>query len=311
MLIVGAGLSGLIAGHYFRRLRPIIYEKQDFLPNNHAAVLRFRTRKVSNVTEIPFIEGVVRKAVIANEQFAYGPNPWLSNQYSFKVTGKVTDRSIWDLTSGTRYIAPPGFTGLAAAGLRIDYGRAFNAEPDIPVVISTMPMPQLMEIVGWTARPAFQFRPIWSVQVEIISPEVDVFQTIYYPDPADQHYRASITRSTLIVEFASCPSPGSTSDAIRVVLDDFGLVDAKYFTGLLKEHKYGKILPCDEEARKQFIYTMTREHNIYSLGRFATWKQILLDDVVDDCAVIADLIAAEGGRRTYHQSIVTSRKEPS
>lgn len=307
MIIVGAGLSGIIAGHYFRRLKPIIYEKQNSLPNNHSAILRFKTDKVARVTEIPFIRGMVRKAIMADDCYADYPNPWLANMYSIKVTGKLTDRSIWDITSGPRYIAPPGFTGQASEALSIEYGKEFNCEPITPLVISTMPMPQLMDVVGWSMKPAFQFRPIWSVQVEIVSPEVDVFQTIYYPDPADHQYRASITQSTLIIEFAKSMFGSELSDCVEFVLDDFGLHGAEVEVGDIKEHKYGKILPIDDELRKQFIYTMTREYGIYSLGRFATWKQILLDDVVDDCEVISSLIEAEGSRRQYHHALATSR----
>jgi hypothetical protein len=35
---------------------------------------------------------------------------------------------------------------------------------------------------------------------------------------------------------------------------------------------------------------LTEEHNIYSLGRFATWRQLLLDDLVKDIGVIEKLI---------------------
>lgn len=73
-----------------------------------------------------------------------------------------------------------------------------------------------------------------------------------------------------------------------------------------KEHRLGKIAPIKDDVRKDFIYTMTREYGIYSLGRFACWKQTLLDDVVDDCHVIHRLISAEGKRSAYHQSLAVA-----
>ena len=54
--------------------------------------------------------------------------------------------------------------------------------------------------------------------------------------------------------------------------------------------RYGKILPFDEEERQAFILWATETFGIYSLGRFATWRQILLDDLVRDIGVIKRLI---------------------
>ena len=57
------------------------------------------------------------------------------------------------------------------------------------------------------------------------------------------------------------------------------------------------------ETRKEFLYYLTREFNIYSLGRFATWKQIILDDVVDDANKIMKLINVETKRRNYQVNL--------
>ena len=45
MIIWGAGLACLLA-NMFRKWSPVVYEKQDSLPNNHNALLRFRTNQV-------------------------------------------------------------------------------------------------------------------------------------------------------------------------------------------------------------------------------------------------------------------------
>jgi hypothetical protein len=58
------------------------------------------------------------------------------------------------------------------------------------------------------------------------------------------------------------------------------------------EQKYGKISPVEDAVRKQLLFQLTHEHNIYSLGRFATWRNILLDDVVDDIGAIKKLLKA-------------------
>ena len=55
----------------------------------------------------------------------------------------------------------------------------------------------------------------------------------------------------------------------------------------MKRQLYAKILPIPEETRKRFILWATERHNIYSLGRFATWRPgLLMDDLVNDIRVI-------------------------
>ena len=53
------------------------------------------------------------------------------------------------------------------------------------------------------------------------------------------------------------------------------------------------MLPIDNELRKEFMHYATANFNIYSLGRFATWRPILLDDVVDDLAVIERMMSSK------------------
>jgi hypothetical protein len=312
MIIVGAGLSGIIAGHYFKNQNPSILEKQMALPNNHNALLRFRTDKVPKLTNIPFAKGTVRKCIFAEGQFAYEPNPYLANTYSLKVMGEINDRSIWDLSSDTRYVAPPDFVQQAAWPLKIQFGHDKTGflNPGGEPIISTIPMPALMDMVGWKPKPDFRSLPIWSVQAKITHPKVNVFQTIYYPSFSDSYYRASISGDVIIVEYFSEPDEDKADKDMEKILGDFGIIASTLVFAVpgIKKHIHGKIAPIDEEARQQFIYTMTREYNVYSLGRFATWRQILLDDVVDDCKVIEKLMASEGKRRLYHQSLAVSKK---
>lgn len=310
MFIIGAGMAGLLAAHIFRNERPTILEAQSNLPSNHEALLRFRSTKVADATGIKFVQASVRKAIVYKDQFADKANMFLANMYSHKVVGEIRERSIWNLEQSVRHIAPHDFVARMAAPFKVEYDAAIKDLETIKdlalegPVISTIPMPALMRIVGWNASAKFHSLPIWSAQVGIVAPNVSVYQTIYYPDPELPYYRASITGSRLIVEFSR--EPKDLELHINSILLDFGIpawVGSEMPEP--KEHRLGKITPVDEDARKDFIYSMTREHNIYSLGRFATWKQVLLDDVVDDCEVIRRLIAVEGRRSAYHQSLAT------
>ena len=52
--IYGAGLAGLLCANMLRRFNPEIHEAKPSLPNNHSALLRFRTDKVGTACAIPF-----------------------------------------------------------------------------------------------------------------------------------------------------------------------------------------------------------------------------------------------------------------
>jgi len=312
MYIIGAGMAGLLAAHYFRHRDPSILEAQPELPLNHEALLRFRSSTVGEITGVPFRSGTVRKSIVAFDTFTDKATPYLANLYSRKVTGRVMNRSIWSLDECTRFVAPPDLIRRMAKGLDINYFATVDDLDHIRKlaaegpVISTIPMPMMMRIVGWRDVPAFESRPIWSIQAKIIDPPCDVFQTIYYPDPAVPQYRASITGDTLLVEFIR--EPPTIGEVLDRVVDDFGLGPVRWIgPEPLKKQRYGKINPINEDLRREFIYTMTREYGIYSLGRFATWRQILLDDVAKDCEVISKLIGAEARRLDYAHSLLTSR----
>ena len=66
MKIIGAGMSGLLAGQFFRSNKPLVIEKQDSLPNNHKALLRFRTEAVSELSGIRFKSVNVQKMINYN-----------------------------------------------------------------------------------------------------------------------------------------------------------------------------------------------------------------------------------------------------
>jgi hypothetical protein len=296
MIIYGAGLAGLVTAHVLRRHKPVVYEAQGSLPNNHEALLRFRTEDVSRACGIPFREVEVIKAIRYKGRTISRPDIQINNLYSFKVTGEYHARSIGNTTDCKRFIAPPDFIAQLARGVQIEYKRPLTAlewperHVDAPAVISTIPMPVMMNLAQWKDQPLFNFKTIWSAWCEITNPVMDLYQTIYYPDPDVPYYRASITGNRVIVEFAKPISTGTEANDRRAicadfeqVLHDFGI---RYQPALkditVKEQRYGKLLPIDDSVRRKFIVAMTDEYRIYSIGRFATWRQILMDDVVKD-----------------------------
>lgn len=281
-----------------RSFNPMIKEAQKSLPNNHGALLRFRSDKVETATAVPFRKVRVKKAIKHDGKIITTPNLMLSNMYSQKVTGSVLDRSINNLDDVDRYIAPWHLINEMAKNCSIEYERKLDRrsleelrewEPHRPI-ISTLPMPVLMKIVDWGEVPDFPKQKIWTQKVKIMDPDCQVCQTIYYPDPLIKHYRVSLIGDTLISEFTEKPDTNIGVHAMDVLSEDFGIRSYKIDDMKESEQEYGKIMPIDDRIRKEFIFQMTNKYNIYSVGRFATWRQLLLDDVVDDLKVVEQFI---------------------
>lgn len=322
-------MAGLLAASMLRRLRPVVYERQTLLPDNHGALLRFRSDLVARETGMPFRQVRVLKAVKSGGRLRPVSTLADANLYSYKVTGAVEPRSVLDLAPCDRYIAPPDFLRGLANGADITYGREMTGQDlfelrlpsDDDAVISTIPMPVLMQIAGWQNPPRFDYRPVWSVALDFVDPRVDVYQTIYYPEPEVPYYRASMTGARLILEYTSDPqllppvehrATTTTLNAIlshvRAVTDDFGLPKVpggEYIIHEPKRQEYGKLLPLSDRARQEFILAMTDTYNVYSVGRFATWRQILLDDVVEDVRAVERMITQ---RSSYHRRLASSRR---
>jgi hypothetical protein len=157
-------------------------------------------------------------------------------------------------------------------------------------IISTIPMPVLMKIVGWDEIPDFPKQKIYTIRATIDKPDCDIYQTIYYPDPTVPHYRVSVIGNVVICEAAVPIESKPAPHIMSILMDDFGFRPSKITNITSSTQEYGKIRPIDERLRKEFIFQMTTQHNIYSVGRFATWRQILLDDVVDDVKVVEEFI---------------------
>lgn len=321
MQIAGAGLAGLIAANMLRNQVTCITDVQSAIPNNHSALLRFKSSVVGDAVNIPFRKVRVIKAV----------QPWRNAvadalAYSVKCTGTVNLRS--SITANgeieERFIAPLDFISQLAEGA----GKtkfAFNHNIVKPVfheqpLISTIPMPSLMRVLGW--EPISEFRSVEGYTVVADLPEefgVDVCATVYLPDPAVPAYRASITDSRLIIEVAGegckivpLTEAASSSSLLKVVIEPLralgvlGHVPSQLVldSAVVRPMKYAKILPIDEAERKAFIMHASERFNIYSLGRFATWRpKLLLDDLVNDIRVIQRMATGDSSHR------YASRKE--
>ena len=285
MNIIGAGLTGLIAAYAFKDAVIHEYLKE---PRVHKAVLRFRTEEVSKLTGIPFRKVLVHKAVSEGGGFVT-PNLRHMNHYSLKVAGGYYDRSIGNLEPSVRYIAPLDFHQqmLDHHKDRIFFGSDVPLTEMTTPVISTLPLSILVDKFKLDAqlpKEALYSNPIYVTTVDV--EHCDLYQTIYFPELSNPVYRASITGNQIIIESMLTIDRTLIEDTIET----FGISRGWSITSLNFEQKIGKFNPLEENYRKQLMYDITAALGIYSLGRHATWRKILLDDVANDIKRIESML---------------------
>ena len=291
--IIGAGLSGLLAASQFPEAQ--IYEKQSReIIKSHRALLRFRSDKIGRALGIPFKEVTVHKAIWSEGNFIK-PNPKVCNQYSLKVAGTIEDRSIWNIDTCKRWIAPENLHELLLERFndRIEWNSNmvwFEKQSASDNVISTVPMYNTLNFCDTIKydkeKYVFNKQKITVRRYRV--PESNVYQTIYFPDPSFGVYRASLNGNRLIVESIDNDSFNYFGISMTELIDCFGISMTELIDCITQT--LGKITYFNDIERKHLIYEMSRDYGIYSLGRFAIWKNILLDDVWNDIEVIKQLI---------------------
>jgi hypothetical protein len=255
--------------------------------------LRFRSDAISQLTGIPFKRVLVRKGIWFEGGFVQ-PNIRCANSYSRKVLGGgVVDRSVWEVDAAERWIAPEDFYDqlVRSVGRRISWGTSFVPATSKEPSVSTIPLPELLKALGMSAalvkeQDAFRARSITVHRFRV--PGADVFQTIYFPGADTRVYRASITKDLLIVEVADPLSRGDAllNQEMDEVLFAFGLgLHGVHPVGTTVQ-SYGKIKTLDSSIRKKLLFEITSKHRIFCLGRYATMRNCMLDDLIQDVAVI-------------------------
>jgi hypothetical protein len=306
MEIIGAGMAGLLAGGMIRDRKVTIHEAAGSLPNNHSAVLRFRTTAVGDALDISFRKVKMMKTVHSWR------NPVADAlAYSVKTNGTATLRSATSAKGevSERFIAPGNLIDQMAKRINgeILFGRKITGEELGEMggpIVSTIPMPVMMKLTDYDEIPEFNYVHGYNINCTIQNAEAYV--SVYVPDRKEVFNRISLTGDKLTIE-VSLPhahleaikntvalfqqKESMMSDMIKRAVAYLGLDDARWYSPKINLQQYSKILPIDETARKKFIIWLTDEWNIYSLGRFATWRPgLLMDDVVNDVRVIRKII---------------------
>ena len=296
--IFGAGFAGLIAARMLHERSPKVFDAQDSIPNNHKAVLRFRDSIVGDVTNIPLRKVKVVKAVV------WGMNDVQSAvQYSLKTTGMLHMRSIIDTENVDRYVAPEDFITRLASTVDFSGGMDFVQwssnliKKDRGPVISTIPMVTMMDIFKWEGRPTMEFHKGWNLRVSLHKHlKCNLNMTLYNPRQQEPWYRATITEGVVIFEGMG-DAPPYSDGVLNMWLQMVGLDLNHAEEANMSKSRYQKIVDLSQSDRvkaNMFMVWLSKEHGIYSLGRFATWRpKLLLDDLVNDVRMITKMIDGE------------------
>jgi hypothetical protein len=298
-VVAGAGMAGLLAGNLLGKSLSRIAEAAPNLPNNHSAVLRFRSTVVADSLGIPFKKVQMMKAVA----------PWRNPvadamAYSRKTSGIASLRSSISASGlvETRYIAPPDLINQMfepiLSKVSFDDPLNMNSIDNVLVagfkIISTIPMPTLIKILGYQTRKEMSFTYHNGYNIIAKLDYVDAYCTLYIPNPSFKGSRISITGDEMVIECYEAISDAKEAFDITIeALSYIGLRRSNLLTSdvEIKTQKYGKITPIDDDERKRFIMWASDKFDIYSFGRFATWRPgLLLDDLVSDYRVISRLV---------------------
>lgn len=314
--IVGAGISGLLAANVLHGFDCTIFERQDTLPNNHHAVLRFRDNKVGLATGIDFRKVRVLKHVNGSV------NPIAdAARYSLKVTGEYKPRSILNTDAVERYIAPSDFIAQLAANANVMYQVDWNLfkEPSSVPVITTIPLNVVFQQYSkynpeWEPPVALFHKKGWTFKTKLNgSVPIDFYATVYYPHSPMSVYRASITGNEYMVEGMGMIKESEARIMAERCLHDFGISTDSlpaYGVGGFYASQYQKLADVTPQERndiKRFILHLSEEWNIYSLGRFATWRPgLLIDDLIQDIEIIKRMIKANN---SYGNKLIAINQE--
>jgi len=289
MIVLGTGLTACLAGMVNQHAT--LYNEKE-TDKVHKAILRFPSPQIEKITGIPCNHVKISKSIFSGGVHHSVPNIALCNQYSFKCTGGYYDRSISNLDTVERWVPPEDFHERMLHMLRhrvfrgVGYKEAMISATDLEEpIVSTLPMATNCALVDEEVEElGTENRSIYVTKAKI--EDCNIWHTMYFPEIELQTYRASIEGDILTIESIA---PIDIDD-VYWVADVFGVIYNDFPSIFNFQQKIGKITPIDTHLRKEVIRTLTDQYNIYSLGRWATWRSIQLEDVVKDIYQINRLI---------------------
>jgi len=330
IIILGAGLAGSVAYNALSSMAPVVYEAKSEDRsglNEHHAVMRFRNTDIGKYLGCEMVPVCATKSVFRDGQLFDVATIADNNEYSLKCYGSLADRSLHSLGRVERYIAcvRPMSGQIVVYDAKVEEvfkiegvcGMMFSSQGDVnlaasenrlryDICISTLPLPVILRICGINHHMKFKSKPI-TVRTCYLDFESSVHQTVYFPSHEFHAYRATLQNSRLIVEFDgkldspidSCVVDKETLEVMKI----FGLGSIQSWGSDTKVQPMGKIVPVDDDSRRAAIMELTDMYNIYSLGRYATWRPLRADHLVNDIAKIQRMINVSEKKKKYYEKL--------
>ena len=300
--IIRAGMTGCLAA--IRYPQAIVLESDSEAKVNHHALLRLRSTRIQELTGIKLEKVKAEKFIwVGGDKCTKKISPIDVVEYSRKTNGLVENRSIENMDTEVRYIPPQDFHEQMIHRIRgrirfncpvtkFRHGYLENDDGGIwsvgDGVISTLPLEENLSITNNSHNLDFSImsRPIYVNKFRLR--DYNLHMTVYFPRETLSLYRASIVGDIIIIE-STLPITTTEKD---IVFEVFGIRPHNITKIIASDAKQnnGKIQSVDENLRKTLLYRMTSQSNLYSLGRFACWRNIVLDDVMNDLDKIDTMI---------------------
>ncbi len=305
--ILGAGLAGTIMYSVLNKKATII-ERNKPSTKTHHAVLHFRNPELGRVLDLEFKKVRVSKGIIYNGQFVDAPSLQLSNLYSQKVLGIIEERSIDDLSEKERWVTSgelsynhtiqpnasvffeSGITSIRKGVVHTQTERHYT-----DTIINTLPLPVLLTMLGEDTDIEFKSSPIYVYRAAFEEGFCNVYNTLYFADPRTPVYRATIDKDQIIIE----STEECDDEDLAYVVESFGILPRVVLGFTQTIQKHGKIQPILDETRREILNALTAKYNIYSIGRFALWKNVRADDMYQDAMKIKQMMKISEGSAEY------------
>ena len=308
VVIIGAGLAGSVASGAFAADKPVNYDmQQPREQNRHQAVMRLRDVNVAKYLGISVEQVTVWKAVAWGDQLYEVADMRMNNLYSLKLYAELAERSLRTLGRVTRWLIEgvplPREVRWGHKLVSVEDGqltftdRSGGIGVDYDICISTIPMPVMLQAAGIPFTEQFRSHPIyvWRGKLGV---QCSLHQTIYFPDPGTPVYRATVQGKQVIIECID-----DTPIDLAKVLWFFGLEREDLVNDpMMTEQPMGKMNAINDDERRRYIYELTDRYGIYSLGRYAIWKPIRADHLVQDVDKIKRLAKLSSASAGYERN---------
>jgi len=311
IVVLGAGIAGLVAASAFSDGNNVVIIDKNLRDDpfsNHSAVLRLRNDKIKDYLKCKLEPVKVFKQAYYNGSLHSAPNIAMNNIYSRKTRDALGWRSINDLGVYERYLISGiehdfytlqgEFVGVEKTdqAFEIIIDRVNPVVPDriakefVPadICISTIPMPTMLNCLGNYAK-AFLANPIHTATCEIFIKST-VHQTIYFANLSPV-YRATVENNKFTVESMD----EICEDDVYECIEIFGLSKDNLSKPEFRTQWLGKIVPIDDIQRRKIMMDLTNKFNIYSFGRYAVWKDLRIDQILEDIEKIKLMVKIKHG----------------